>query len=52
MGAKRNYEVVDSIRGVVSGQDDGFVLPLVFFGVAVATVLTDLYLITSVFINV
>lgn len=35
-------EVVDTVGGVVSGQDDGFVLPLVLFGVPIATVFANL----------
>lgn len=43
MSAQRDYEVVDAVRSVISSQNYCFVLPLVFFGVAVAAVFTDLY---------
>lgn len=42
MSAQWDYEVVDAIRSVISSQNYCFVLPLVFFGVAVAAVLADL----------
>lgn len=42
MRPQRDDKVVDTIGGVVSGQDNGFVLPLVLFGVPIATVFANL----------
>lgn len=42
MRPQRDDKVVDTVGGVVSGQDDGFVLPLVLFGVPIATVFANL----------
>lgn len=42
MGSQRYNEIVNAVRGVVGGQDDGLVLPLVLLGVAVGAVLAHL----------
>lgn len=42
MRPQRDDKVVDTVGGVISGQDDGLVLPLVFFGVTIATVFANL----------
>lgn len=43
MRPQRDDKVVDAVRGVVGGQDDGLVLPLVLFGVTVTAVFADLW---------
>lgn len=42
MSSQRNDEVVDAIAGVVRGEYDGFILPIVLLRVSVAAVLADL----------
>lgn len=42
MSSQRNDEVVDAIGGIVRGQNDGLVLPLILLGVPIAAVLADL----------
>ena len=42
MSAKWNDKIVDAVWSVISSQNYCFVLPLVFFGVSIATMFTDL----------
>lgn len=42
MSSQRDDKVVDPVGGVVGGEDDGLVLPLVLLGVAVRAVLAHL----------
>lgn len=39
---QRYNEIVDTIRSVVCGQDDGLILPLVVSGVPIATMFANL----------
>lgn len=42
MRTQRDDEIIDPVRGIISGQDDCFILPLILFRVAVAAVFTYL----------